>query len=196
MISKKIFIHSNNFPETNSFDSLNEYIENNKKLDPYYIAIQSSKYHINVKNWIESMWLKYKQYAERGFDKKIRVNTQFHPFTWQLLLGSIFIDKQYKILKTKEKGPDLCVLIDNKKIWIEAVTTNKGESIDQDKVGDFGKSDNIYDSFKIPVSRITNTIEEKYNKYYDEYLSKGIVRKICDMNEPFILAIPLDKYSS
>jgi hypothetical protein len=88
--------------------------------------------------------------------------------------------------KTRNKGPDVCLKVNNIKIWIEAVAPSGGEGPDaivQPKL-EIGQ----IHWFKPPeekiILRYLNAIFTKYSGY-NTYLVDGIIKK----GEPYIIAV-------
>ncbi|HUT86178.1 MAG TPA: hypothetical protein VMW66_05015 [Elusimicrobiales bacterium] len=105
----------------------------------------------------------------------------FHPFSWQMYLASVFLDKGYTIEKNLGTGPDIQLVIAGRRYWIEAVVTTPGN--DEQTKG-MPINGDIYRSLDPRVARISNALTKKYNYYKDNYLGK-----CCNTNEPFIVAI-------
>lgn len=175
----RIFIH--NFPDVGSNEELQKCIRENPKLDFQYVSAGCIKERAETKEWLESIYNQYKPFAEPKFLKRLRQPGHFHSLSWQMYLGSVLLDKGYKLKKVAAKGPDLCVELNKRKIWIEATTTNPG---DDTKAMGLPKSGSIYESLDPRVARITYSLMEKYKKYKKDYLEKT-----CKADEPFIIAI-------
>ena len=72
-----------------------------------------------------------KDYLDDDFANEICIPGKFISRIWELALCSIFLHKGYtleKRIRTNKKArPDFCILIDEKKIWVEAVCPSLGE---------------------------------------------------------------------
>ena len=184
MNNQKIFIHDNELPLTDSNDIFKKYVQSNPNLDPQYIQIHCGKYNQETRIWIESLWEKYFPYAEPRFLERIRSSAKgdgFHTFSWQMYLACVFLDKEYELEKNSGTGPDISILINNRRYWIEAVITTPGN--DKQTAG-MPQGGDIYQSLDPRVARISNALTAKFNTYKDKYLNK-----YCQLNEPFIVAI-------
>ncbi|WP_292377550.1 hypothetical protein [Mesorhizobium sp.] len=78
---------------------------------------------------IEGMWERYEPYADPDFrDGFARdVDARF----WEMYLGWTFLEAGHALLPTSERlrergQPDLCVLTDSGRIWIEAIAPDEG----------------------------------------------------------------------
>ncbi|WP_193435237.1 hypothetical protein [Brucella pituitosa] len=80
---------------------------------------------------IEGMWERYEPYADADFrDGFARdVDARF----WEMYLGWTFLEAGLALLPTSERlreggQPDLCILTDNGRIWIEAIAPDEGDA--------------------------------------------------------------------
>lgn len=181
---EKVFIHDAEFPLTNSEDDLQRYIKSNPKFDPTYIAAHCGKSRQETRNWIESIWKRYSPYAEPRFLDRLRSSAKgngFHNFSWQMYLASVFLDKGYELEQSSGFGPDISLLINGKRYWIEAVTTTPGYD---EKSRGMPSSGDIYQSLDPRVARISNALTKKLGVYKNRYLNK-----YCKPDEPFVIAI-------
>jgi hypothetical protein len=139
--------------------------DNNVKDRSYkFIRYGKEDHHQKARQFVEEQWQIYKPYAEPDFIDKSKED--FHAKTWEMYLGCIFLNHRFSLQKkTKTEGPDLCILIGDRKLWIEAVAPTSG-------VGDNRISDAEEGvAYKVPVDKIIlrfrGAIEEKYRKYMD-----------------------------
>lgn len=184
MEKNKIFIHNKLFPQIpqiNPEEQFRSYIKSHPELDPEYILQHCYIHRQGTRNWLESIWEKYGDYAEPGFLKSLRRPGGFHPFTWHMYLALVVLGKNYQLQRNKGSGPDLQIKIGDKNIWIEAVVTTSGK--DKTASGLPG-SGAIYDSLDPRVVRISNALTKKHRVYKEKYFSK-----ICGEADPFIIAI-------
>ncbi|MFH1956116.1 MAG: hypothetical protein ABIJ28_00490 [Patescibacteria group bacterium] len=179
--SDEIFIHDKLFPQINSEEQFQGYVKSHPELDPEYILEHCYIDRQNTRNWLESIWGKYHNYAEPNFLKCLKKPGDFHSFTWQMYLASVILEKNYQLQPNKGFGPDLQIRTGNKNIWIEAVRTTPGE--DKSTAG-LPRSGSIYGNLDPRVVRISNALTKKYKKYMGKYYSS-----ICKEDEPFIVAI-------
>jgi len=178
---EKIFIYDDLFPQINSNEQFDAYKVAHPEFDPEYILEHCYVHRQETRNWLESIWEKYNNYAEPNFLDRLRAVDGFHPFSWQMYLASVILEKNYKLQPNRGLGPDLQIKIGNKNIWMEAVITTPGG--DETSAG-LPKSGAIYDGLDPRVARISNALTKKYEKYLSKYRGS-----VCKENEPFIVAI-------
>jgi hypothetical protein len=178
---QKIFIHDDIFPQINSEEQFKGYVKSHPELDPEYILEHCYIHRQDTRNWLESIWEKYRDYAEPDFLTHLREPKGFHPFTWQMYLASVVLEKNYELQPNKGSGPDLQIKVGDKNIWIEAIRTTPGE--DKSAAG-LPQSGAIYDGLDPRVARISNALTEKHKKYTEKYCGS-----ICKEDEPFVVAI-------
>lgn len=137
--------------------------------DPSYNHIRDNPIRKEASDFVEGMWQKYASYAEPQFLDKARED--FHAKIWEMYIGCLFLDYGFDLQKKiKEKGPDICLSIENRNLWIEAVAPTSGtgdNAIPDIKAGD------------VPVDkillRLRGAIKEKYNQYKG-YRNRGIIK--------------------
>ncbi|NQV00257.1 MAG: hypothetical protein HQ538_05950 [Parcubacteria group bacterium] len=178
---EKIFIHDDIFPLIKSDIEFEIYKKNHSEFDPEYILEHCYTYRQETRNWLESIWKKYRNYAEPDFLIHLRKPDGFHPFSWHMYLASIILEKNYKLQSNNGFGPDLQIKIGNKNVWIEAIRTTPGN--DETAAG-LPKSGGIYNGLDPRVARISNALTKKHKKYLEKYRNY-----ICKEDEPFIIAI-------
>lgn len=181
MLGQKIFIHDSLFPQIDSEEQFRDYLKLHPEFDPEYVLQHCYIHRKKTRDWIESIWKEYKNYAEPDFLTHVREPGCFHPFTWQVYLASVILEHKYPLKKNVGSGPDLQIKADGKNIWIEAVVTRPGDDVSSSGLPQSGA---IYDALDPRVARISNALTEKHRIYKEKYLGK-----ICDVNDPFIIAI-------
>ena len=179
--NKKIFINDDLFPQISSEDQFQKYVREHPEFDPEYILQHCYIHRKDTRDWLESIWDKFKNYAEPDFLNHLREPKSFHPFTWHMYLASVLLEKSYNLQSNDGEGPDLQIKIGDKNIWIEAVRTTPGK--DESAAG-LPQSGSIYDGLDPRIARISNALTEKHKIYLEKYCGS-----ICKENEPFIIAI-------
>ncbi|MSR65370.1 MAG: hypothetical protein EXS18_06275 [Verrucomicrobiae bacterium] len=130
---------------------------------------------------IESMWVIYQQHADPDFLEKAKED--FGARLWEMHLGCSLLERGYRLAPKKHsKGPDICILTSDGKIWIEATVPGPGTTADKVTENASGEIREV-PTDKI-ILRLRGAIEAKHAKY-KEYLRDGIVAK----REPFVIAI-------
>lgn len=135
-----------------------------QKSDRDYNAVRDEPALMLARNYVEEMWKKYELHAEPSFQKK--ATEDFHAKIWEMYLGCVLIDNGMNLqVKQKVKGPDLCVRLDDRHLWIEAIAPKSGTG--DNAVPEVNtESDEAMDvPEKQILLRLTGAIEEKYKKY-------------------------------
>lgn len=179
--TQKIFAHDHLFSQINSEEQFQAYVKAHPEFDPEYILQHCYIHRKETRDWLEAIWEKFSNYAEPDFLIHLREPKSFHPFTWQMYLASVALEKNYNLQKNSGIGPDLQIKVGDKNVWIEAVRTTPGED---EKAGGLPQSGAIYDGLDPRVARISNALTEKHRIYKEKYLNS-----ICKADEPFIIAI-------
>jgi len=121
---------------------------------------------------IEDMWSLYKPYADNNFLQEVR--KYFHPRFWEMYLGFSLIKQGISLVPyDKHKGgPDLLILSDKLKVWLEAVAPTAGTSADAVPEIECGVVRDVPDE-QIKL-RYSSVIDEKYEKF-KKYTKKKII---------------------
>ena len=64
--------------------------------------------------------------GDREGDVVSRFRREFHSVAWELYLRSVFLDAGLSLHRTSAEGPDLCIEIDGRRVFVEAVTVGPG----------------------------------------------------------------------
>jgi hypothetical protein len=94
---------------------------------------KSTRDHPNAaktKAFLEELWIQYCPYADRHFLQELRQENQFYPRLWELHLGCTLLRRGDDLKKVGNEGPDFCVHVGDKKIWIEAIAPGAGTKKD------------------------------------------------------------------
>jgi hypothetical protein len=160
---------------------------------------KSTRDHPNAaktKAFLEELWIQYCPYADRHFLQEFRQENQFYPRLWELHLGCTLLRRGYDLKKVGNEGPDFCVHVGDKKIWIEAIAPGAGTKKDAVPLLCW-KSSAMQDiPEKQILLRFTQAIKEKRKKYtgwidsktgkkHKGYLEKGIIHP----DDCYIIAI-------
>lgn len=160
------------------------FIMTSQASDLDYNAVRDDPDLMFARNYVEEMWKKYKLYAEPRFQEKAMED--FHAKIWEMYLGCVFIDNGMNLqVKQKEEGPDLCVLLGDRYLWVEAIAPESGKG---DNAVPEANTDN--EAMDVPESqvllRLTGAIEEKYKKY-QKYITGG--SPIIKPKDYYVIAI-------
>lgn|SRR3989338_10096930 len=171
---KSIFTDS--FPFIKSDKELQALIKKYPKYDNYYIASGSIKARRNKFN---ALYQQYYPYADRHFLSEIK--RKFHQRTWEMYLGCVLLNTNIGF-SSKNKGPDILIEYNGKKIWIECIACEKGDGIDRVPHMIYGKVQDIPENEML--LRIAAALKEKHYKY-KKYVTEGTVKE----TDQFIVAV-------
>ena len=136
------------------------------------------------REFVEFLWRDYSYFADKNF--LTNAKTHFHQRFWEMYLSVTFLQKGYEVIKTPDASPDVCILMNGKRIWIEAVAPGPGEGNDKIPTPKFGKA-NWVPTDQIAL-RYMNVFHTKFHNY-ERYLQKGIVSS----TDIFVIAINCNK---
>ena len=130
---------------------------------------------------LEQMWLVYRDYAPKGFRKKLQF--EFHQRWWEMYLTVGLHRLGFSIsTSSRDDKPDLLLKLGNTKVWIEAITPTPGTKSDAvPKLVVNGVED-------LPMRecllRFTQAITAKRD-VFNRYIQRGIVSE----TDCFIIAL-------
>lgn len=121
---------------------------------------------------IENMWSLYEPYADQDFLQEVRKD--FHPRFWEMYLGFSLINQGISLAQYNKRkgGPDLLILSEKLKVWLEAVAPTAGRGANAVPESELGVVRDVPDE-QIKL-RYCSVIDKKYKKYY-KYIEKKII---------------------
>lgn len=130
----------------------------------------------------EYYWKFFERHADNEFLKELRTN--FDARYWEMHLTTSLILNGHEVMCPKP-GPDVGIMYQRQRIWFEAVSPGPGDPGNPDfiatpKLGEVSDVPNE----KI-VLRYLNSISEKYERQYANWLDKGYVSK----SDAFVIAL-------
>ena len=136
---------------------------------------------------MERFWRIYQPFASPKFQRQLLMDdSKFYSLTWEMMLGTILLEKGYHLERSiDDDRPDLCLILEGKRIWIECCLPTGGDPLKPDSVtetvadGEFHKVDPDKS-----VLRCTQALSEK-KKQHIRWIAKGV----CNQDEPFLIAI-------
>ncbi len=132
-----------------------------------------------IKYFCESLWKKFINYADKHFLSEIQSN--FYERYWEMYLTVTLLEWDYSI-ESHNRGPDILIKNETRKIWIEAVASGNGSS--EDSVPNVKmNTTQIVPEEKI-ILRLRNSIESK-STVYKKYVNDLVIED----NEPFVIAL-------
>lgn len=158
-----------------------EFFETGEAPDPAYTLNRDNPNRAWLKDTVNSLWAQFQPICgDSNFQSQAKVD--FHSAVWTIQVAGLLISRGLKLAKTTGHGPDLCIDLDGRRCWIEAINLNSGVGRDAvrrpppDQTGHLPE-DQI-------VLRITAGIREKYLKY-----ETWILENIIPADEPYVIAI-------
>lgn len=136
------------------------------------------------RDFVESLWKDYSKLADKNFlsDSK----NHFHQRFWEMYLSVTFMRRGYELIKSPDESPDVCIQLNGKKLWIEAVAPGPGTGLDKIPTPKFGKAN------WVPTDQVTlrylQVLDAKFQKY-QTYVKKRIVSP----SDIFVIAINCNK---
>lgn len=148
--------------------------------DLAYVNVRDEPNLAYAKEFTETLWQQYASYADPHARSDAR--NHFLQRFWEMYLTCTFLERGLKPERVGSEGPEFFVVINNTRVWIEAIAPEAGNG--DDRVPDIV----LGEAYTVPTEKIllrfTHALAEK-NKKYKSAVAKGIVRK----DEPIILAI-------
>ncbi|MDO8847713.1 MAG: hypothetical protein Q7W51_04930 [Coriobacteriia bacterium] len=141
--------------------------------DSLYERIRTSDLtHIEaLRERLEGMWSMFAPHADRHFLVEFRkeINARY----WEMYLTCAFLEKGWEVA-SGDHGPDILLLHEGQRVWIEAVEATQGADGSMDRCPDFPEGV----AFDFPeeqiVLRYRNAIEQKHQRRL-EFIESGIV---------------------
>ncbi|MDP1947920.1 MAG: hypothetical protein Q8L77_10520 [Nitrospirota bacterium] len=140
---------------------------------------------------MERYWRTYQPFASQDFQHQLLADDdKFYSLTWELMLGATLLEKGYHLEPSiNDKRPDLCLILEGKRIWIECCLPTGGDPSKPNSVtetvltsdGDFEFHDVDHDK---SVLRCTQILSEKKRQHL-RWIAKGV----CNQDEPFLIAL-------
>jgi hypothetical protein len=77
--------------------------------------------------YLEQLWVHWSPYADLHFQNECQqAEEKFTQRFWEMYLGVKLLE-QGKEIQSKDTGPDICLIHEGKKIWIEAIAPSSGK---------------------------------------------------------------------
>jgi hypothetical protein len=156
--------------------------------------VENAKSGSGASDYLEHMeryWRTYQPFASPDFQYQLLADdNKFYSLTWELMLGATLLEKGYHLEPSmNDKRPDLCLILEGKRIWIECCLPTGGDPSKPSSVtetvltsaGEFEFHD--VDPNK-SVLRCTQILSEKKQQHL-RWIAKGV----CNQDEPFLIAL-------
>ena len=114
--------------------------------------VENAKPGSGASDYLEHMeryWRTYQPFASPKFQQHLLADDgKFYSLTWEMILGAILLGKGYQLERSiDDDRPDLCLILEGKRIWIECCLPTGGDPLKPDSVtetvadGEFRKVD-------------------------------------------------------
>jgi hypothetical protein len=118
--------------------------------------------------------------GEHDFREKAR--DDLNAFGWHLYLLDCLRDRGHQLLPVDGAGPDICLVLDNRKVWIEAIAVKPGTG--EDEVSEPPQLQVYSPPDDKILLRHTAGLKEKLDKY-QYYVGAGYVSP----NDPYLIGL-------
>lgn len=149
--------------------------------DQVYILNRENKHRGHIREALDRMWERCRHLVgDRNFQEQAK--RDYGAATWHLLLLNCLLDQGHRVEPANGAGPDILVMLDGRRIWIEAIAVKPGTG--EDEVEQPPEMQ-IYspEDTKI-ILRHTAGLKEKLGKYH-VYRERGYVGP----EEPYLIAL-------
>ena len=136
---------------------------------------------------MERLWRTYQPFASTDFQHQLLADDdKFYSLTWELMLGATLLEKGYHLEPSiNDKRPDLCLILEGKRIWIECCLPTGGDPSKANSVTETVSDGKVHDvDHDKSVLRCTQALSEKKRQHL-RWIAKGV----CNQDEPFLIAL-------
>ena len=162
--------------------------------DPLYAACRDTKWNPRYPHLVEELWAKFAPFCpDAHFLEDAR--SHFLERTWEMYLACVLLEHGQQLVRPPAKGPDICIVGGDNRVWVEAVAVKPGDGADRvlpreargrfretrSGVTGWGGVPPTDDSL---ILRYMSALDAKRQKFVG-YMSDGIVKA----GEPCIVAV-------
>ncbi|TKB88400.1 MAG: hypothetical protein E8D41_15425 [Nitrospira sp.] len=136
---------------------------------------------------MERYWRTYHPFASPDFQHQLLADDdKFYSLTWELMLGATLLEKGYHLEPSiNDKRPDLCLILEGKRIWIECSLPTGGDPLKPNSVTETISDGEFHDvHHDKSVLRCTQILSEKKRQHL-RWIEKGV----CGQDESFLIAL-------
>ncbi len=146
-----------------------------------YLNIRDSPHHKDTRQFVDSLWAKYKPLADVHFleDAKNHFLERF----WEMYVAVTFMERGLQLVPVGGEGPEFYFEISQRRIFVEAIAPGPGTGLDQVPGPRYDGEATKTPTEKI-LLRFTHALDVKRDRYLAA-LEKGIVT----YNDGYLLAI-------
>ena len=156
--------------------------------------IEDAKSFPGASEYLEHMeryWRTYQPFASPDFQRQILADDgKFYSLTWELMLGAKLLEKGYYLERSiDDDRPDLCLILEGNRIWIECCLPTGGDPSKPNSVTEpVLTSDGEFEIHDVDpnksVLRCTQVLSDKKRQHL-LWIEKGV----CNQDEPFLIAL-------
>jgi hypothetical protein len=136
---------------------------------------------------MERFWRTYQPFASPNFQHQLLADDdKFYSLTWELMLGARLLEAGYHLEPSRnDERPDLCLIFEGKRIWIECCLPTGGDPSKPNSVTETVSDREFHDvDHDKSVLRCTQALSEK-KRQHQRWIAKGV----CKQDEPFLIAL-------
>ena len=136
---------------------------------------------------MERYWRIYQPFASPDFQHQLLADDdKFYSLTWELMLGARLLEAGYHLVPSRnDERPDLCLILEGKRIWIECCLPTGGDPSKPNSVTETVSDGEFHDvDHDKSVLRCTQSLSEK-KRQHQRWIAKGV----CKQDEPFLIAL-------
>jgi hypothetical protein len=136
---------------------------------------------IEDKRFVEELWTRFCHLADPHFREDAR--SHFLQRFWEMYLAVTLLEHDFELKRHGSEGPEFYAMVDNKRLWFEAVAPGPGDGPDQVPALRYDGQFHDVPTEKV-LLRFTNALDEKRRRYFSA-LAKGIIAE----DDQYVLAL-------
>ena len=140
---------------------------------------------------LERYWRTYQPYASPDFQYQLLADDgKFLSLTWELMLGATLLEKGYHLERSiNDQRPDLCLMLEGKRIWIECFLPNVGDPSKPNSVTETALTfDGEFECHDVDPDKSVLRCTQGLSKKKQQHL-RWIAEGVCKQDEPFLIAL-------
>ena len=146
-----------------------------------YLNVRDSAHHQDTRQFIDSLWERYKPLADTHF--RTDAKNHFLERFWEMYVAVTLMERGLKLFRVGGEGPEFYFEISQRRVFVEAVAPGAGTGPDQVPGPQYGVVITKTPTEKIML-RFTNALVEKRKKYL-----KALRKNILSPDDSYLLAI-------
>ena len=136
---------------------------------------------------MERYWRTYQPFASPKFQQHLLADDgKFYSLTWEMILGVRLLENGYHLeCSIDDNRPDLCLILEGKRIWIECCLPTGGDPLKSNSVTETISDGEFHD---VDLDRSVLRCMQALSCKKQQHL-KWIAQQVCNQGEPFLIAI-------